>query len=259
MLFSNVGNHLMIKINNLTKTYGNNTVLENINLVVKKGQVYSLLGKNGAGKTTLINLILNMLIPDEGSIEVMDKPNTQLSTLDKKRLGIVGDDLALIEEFTGYEYLMFVGKIYKIPTDVLKKRLTDLFQYFFENEDDIRKPMAKYSTGMKKKIAFCSAILNTPDLLILDEPFSGLDPLVANQMVQFLKKYQSSERAIFISSHDLSYVEKVSTHIGVLNETKLVYNAPIQDFTENGKNELDDALLKIIKPNTSELDKMDWI
>ena len=93
----------------------------------------------------------------------------------------------------------------------------------------------------------------------MDEPFSGLDPMVANQMAQFIKKYQREDRLVLISSHDLTYVEKVATHIGVLNDKKLMFNASLQEFTENGEKELDSALLKILKPNETELSKMDWI
>ena len=249
----------MIQISNLTKNFGRNTVLEQINLTVEKGQVYSLLGKNGAGKTTLINLLLDLLKPDSGTVQVFGKESSQLKPVDKLMMGIVGEELALIEEFSGYEYLIFIGKIYQIPTATLKKRIADLFQYFFEDGKDLRKRISKYSTGMKKKLAFCAAILHTPDLLILDEPFSGLDPLVASQMVLFLKKYHNLERTIFISSHDLSYVEKVSTHIGVLDQTRLVYNATLQEFTNDGTRELDAALLKILKPNEGELEKIDWL
>ena len=249
----------MIQISNLTKNFGRNTVLEQINLTVEKGQVYSLLGKNGAGKTTLINLMLDLLKPDSGTVQLLGKESSQLNPSDKLKMGIVGEDMALIEEFTGFEYLTFIGKIYQIPTAPLKKRIADLFQYFFEDEKDLRKLISKYSTGMKKKLAFCAAILHTPDLLILDEPFSGLDPLVASQMVLFLKKYHNQNRTIFISSHDLSYVEKVSTHIGVLDQTRLVYNATLQEFTSDGARELDAALLKILKPNENELEKIDWL
>jgi ABC-type multidrug transport system ATPase subunit len=119
--------------------------------------------------------------------------------------------------------------------------------------------MGKFSTGMKKKIAFCAAVIHTPSILILDEPFSGLDPLVANQMVQFLQKYKREDRTILISSHDLTYVEKIATHIGVLDNKELVFNSSIKDFTENGENHLDAALLSILKPNDSQLDNLDWI
>jgi ABC-type multidrug transport system ATPase subunit len=93
----------------------------------------------------------------------------------------------------------------------------------------------------------------------MDEPFSALDPLVANQMITFIKKYQNNERAILISSHDLAYVEKVSTHIGVLNNHKLEFNASLADFTESGAQQLDAALLNILKPANVPLDKITWL
>jgi ABC-2 type transport system ATP-binding protein len=223
----------MIKIDDLSKIYRKNIVLDKLNLQLDAGQVYCLLGKNGAGKTTLINSILDLVEPDGGNILIFGNRHNLLDKATKKRIGAVIEKLALIEEINGYEFLSLIGKIYEIQKDVLRKRIDDLFKYFFENELDLKKNISKYSTGMKKKIAFCAAVLHTPDLLILDEPFSGLDPLVANQMVMFLKKYQSTNRLIFISSHDLTYVEKVSTHIGVLDNAQLVFNSTLQDFTEN--------------------------
>lgn len=249
----------MIQITNLTKKYGNNTIIETLNLKIDSGQTYCLLGKNGVGKTTLINLILDLIVLDNGSIKLLGKEHTKLDSSDKKRIGAVVENLSLIEEISGLEFLLFVGKIYKMPLDILKKRIADLFQYFFEEESDLKKNISKYSTGMKKKLAFCAAVIHTPDILILDEPFSGLDPLVANQMVLFLNKYKRADRVIFISSHDLTYVEKVATQIGVLDSKNLILNSTLLDFTQNGEKALDSALLKILRPNVTELEKIDWV
>lgn len=249
----------MIEIQNLSKTYGKNPVLDNISLKIEKGSVYALLGKNGAGKTTLINLMTDLIQPDQGKIYINGKEHNGLTKQDKTKLGVVGEDLALIEELNGFEYLSFVGKIYQLPKTTLEKRIIDLFNYFFDDERDLKKNILLYSAGMKKKIAFCAAVIHTPDILILDEPFSGLDPLVANQMTDFLKLYQKKDRTVFVSSHDLNYVEKVATHIGVLDSTRLQFDSTLQDFTENGMNALDKALLKIIRPNTSELKNIDWV
>lgn len=249
----------MIEIKDLTKAYGKNIALDNINLTIDNGSVYGLLGKNGAGKTTLINLLVDLFPVDRGTILINGKRNNTLDKDDKKNIGIVGEDLALIEELSGLEYLNFVGKIYGLPQNVLDKRIEDLFQYFFENEKDLNKNISKYSTGMKKKITFCAAVLHTPNILILDEPFSGLDPLVANQMISFLHQYQKVDRTILISSHDLNYVEKIATHIGVLNERELQFDSSLQDFTTNGINSLDKALLKTLQPNEIEQSKIDWV
>ncbi len=249
----------MICIKNINKGYDKNIVLENITINVNPGQVYSLLGKNGAGKTTLINLLLDLLEPDSGAIELFNKNLKKINTADKTRIGAVTEELPLIDEFNGYDYLYFIGKMYKLSGDKLERRINDLFHYFFEDPRDLKKSTSNYSHGMKKKIAFCAAVMHTPDLLILDEPFSGLDLVSADLMIRFLKLYQRDDRVIFMSSHDLSYVEKITTHIGVLHERHLVFDSLLQDFTENGIQKIDAALLNILKPRgEGQLDKFDW-
>lgn len=249
----------MIEIKNINKAYDKNKVLDNISLTVENGSVYALLGKNGAGKTTLINILIDLLQADGGAILINGKEHNTLDKDDKKHIGVVGEDLALMEELNALEYLTFVGKIYGLPGDILKKRIDDLFHYFFEDDGDLKKNISKYSTGMKKKIAFCAAVLHTPDILILDEPFSGLDPLVTNQMLSFLHQYKKNNRAILISSHDLNYVERIATHIGVLNDNQLQFDSSLQDFTENGITSIDKALLKILRPNETQLSNIDWV
>jgi ABC-2 type transport system ATP-binding protein len=249
----------MIRTENLCKSYGSQPVLDNINLNIEKGQTYCLLGKNGVGKSTLLNIMLDLIKPDSGAVLLMEKNAQNLDKEFKMKIGAAGDQLPLIDEITGKEFLTFIGKLYSIPREILEKRINDLFEYFFENESDLKKNISKYSTGMRRKIAFCAAVIHTPDILILDEPFSGLDPLVADQMITFIKKYQNGERAVLISSHDLSYIEKLATHICVLDSTHLVFDSTIAEFTESGVNKLDAALLKLLKPANSELQKIDWL
>jgi len=249
----------MIQITDLTKKYEGQTVLDTLSLRVEAGQVYCLLGKNGVGKTTLIRLILDLIQADHGQITVFGKPNTALTKVDKQNLGCVLDDLGLIEELNALDYLSWVGAIYGMPKETILKRRDDMLNYFFEDQSSLKKSIAKYSTGMKKKISFCAAVLHTPSILILDEPFSGLDPFVANQMVAFLQKYQRPDRTLFISSHDLTYVEKIATHIGVLDNQQLVFSDTREAFTDAGAHALDSALLQLIKPNESEISKLDWV
>lgn len=249
----------MIKIEDVSKFYGKKEILKNINLRIEKNEIFCLLGKNGAGKTTLISILLDLVEIDKGSIEILGKSHDVLTAEDKKLLGVAMDNLALIDEISGLDYLRFVGHIYKLPKELIESRIQDLFRYFFEDERDLDKNIGKYSTGMKKKIAFCAAVLHTPEVLILDEPFSGLDPLVANQMVLFIQKYRREDRIIFISSHDLTYVQKIATRIGVLDNSQLIFDATLDEFTKSGADALDAALLKILQPNESELDNISWI
>ena len=249
----------MIRIENLEKSYVNKLVIDKLNLELNKGMIYSLLGKNGVGKSTLINIIMDIIPANAGNVFINDTPHNEITKEQKLKIGFIGENLAIIDELSGKDFLKFIGKIYGIANNILEKRINDLTSYFFENSDDINKSISGYSTGMRKKIAFCAAVIHTPEILILDEPFSGLDPLVANQMTAFLQQYKRDDRLIFISSHDLNYVEKIATHIGVLDNELLVFNASMEDFTHNGLNSLDNALLKILKPNDSELSKIDWL
>jgi ABC-2 type transport system ATP-binding protein len=249
----------MIQIKNLVKNYGHQEILTDINISFPKGCIYGLLGKNGAGKTTLLNSIMDIIPIKSGEISIMETNYTSLSIDQKKKIGFMGEDLALIEELNAKDYLNMIGKIYGMDREVILKRQGDLFSYFFENEKDLKKNLAGFSTGMKKKIAFCAAIMHTPEIVILDEPFSGLDPVFAIEMINFLKMYKNQERTIIISSHDLSYIEKLATHIMVIDEGKIRFDSSIDDFTLNGKNSIGDSLMNMLSPNTEHTTKLDWI
>ncbi|RYZ40775.1 MAG: ABC transporter ATP-binding protein, partial [Sphingobacteriales bacterium] len=162
------------------------------------------------------------------------------------------------DELTGLQYLNLVGRLYKIPTAELKQKIDSMAAYFFEDLLDLKKPVSGYSTGMKKKLGVCAAVLHRPDVLILDEPFTGLDPVAAQLLVQFINRYREG-RTIIISSHDLGYVERVATHIGILQEGQLLYNGSLQEFTLNGANMIDQAVFNWLKPANSNLESIDWL
>jgi ABC-type multidrug transport system ATPase subunit len=249
----------MIRIEGVSKRYGKQTVLDQVSLSVESGQAYGLLGRNGAGKTTLTHLMLDLLEPDAGRIGLFGQPHSRLGRAGKRRLGFMGDSLAITEELSGEAYLQLTGRIYGLASAELARRISSLFGYFFEELSDLRKPAAQYSTGMKQKLAFCAAVLHSPDLLILDEPFSGLDPLAAGQLIAFLRQYLREGRALFISSHDLSCLEQVATHVGVLDQRRMQFDGSLADFTAQGARKLDTALLDLLKPRTAPSATLDWI
>jgi len=248
-----------ICLENLNKAYSGEEVLTNLSLNVEEGQNFCLLGKNGAGKTTLINSIIDLIKPDSGSVSIGGKSMANQAKSIKAQLGIMSEDNPLIEQLSGYAYLRFVGALYGVPNSELEQRIESLTNFFFEDQDVLRKKIAGFSTGMKKKIALIGAVMHKPSLLILDEPFSGLDPIAAKTLIDFLRNYQNGKRVIFLSSHDLSYVEKVATHIGVLNAGSIVYQNSLSEFTANGKEEIDDALLKLLQPSSASFDDVSWL
>ena len=238
---------MKVELSNISKTYGSHDVLNDVNLTISEGTVCCLLGKNGAGKTTIINSILGLITTDEGTITYDEEEYELLPDDIKKRMGSVLDNGSLIEELTALDFLKISAKMYGVPAQESKKRINDLTDLFFEDARDMDKPLVGFSTGMKKKISLSAAILHTPDFLVLDEPFSGLDPIAANQVINLILQYKSSNRSIFLSSHDLSYVEKVATHIAVLSEGSIAFHDTMTNFTKEGTQQLDSALLAVLQ------------
>ncbi|WP_439879864.1 ABC transporter ATP-binding protein [Pontibacter sp. MBLB2868] len=249
-----------IEISGLSKAFGKKQVLNNLHLSIDKGQCYCLLGKNGVGKSTFLNCILDLIKPDAGTVSLFGQNHKQHTLAVKQNLGALCEDNPLIEEFTGLEYLNFTAKLYKLSKAEADERINSLTGYFFSDQESLQKNIAGYSTGMKKKIGIAASILHKPDLLILDEPFTGLDPIAAQLLVKLIRNYSTPNRVVLISSHDLNYVEKVATHIGVLNDGHLMYNGSIQEFTMNGENLIDQALFQLLLPHHQTTDtNIDWM
>jgi len=243
-----------VEIKNISKKYKMKMVLDKISLTIAPGTIYGVLGKNGVGKTTLINILTGFVLPEEGSIKFGGK---NFSNEIKKSIGLVSESNCLIEELTGIEYLNFIANLYKIESDEVLERIEFLTSYFFDDKNELQKYISSYSTGMKKKLKICTALLNKPRILILDEPFSGLDTISATKFIAFLKNYHNRERVVIISSHNLHYLEKIVTNLGVIDEGKLLFDGSISEFTNGKSISVDDSLyntLNINKPTVSELE-----
>lgn len=251
---------MSIEIKGLSKAFGKNQVFKGLDLTIESGQCYCLLGKNGVGKSTFLNCILDLIKSDAGTIRLFGKDYDKNSLEVKQNLGALCEDNPLIEEFTGLEYLNFIAKLYRLPIVEAEERIKSLTNYFFTNTESLHKNIAGYSTGMKKKVGIAAAILHKPQVLILDEPFTGLDPIAAQLLVRLIKSYSTANRAVLISSHDLNYVERVATHIGVLNDGQLMYHGSLQEFTMNGENLIDQALFQLLLPHhLTEEANIDWM
>jgi ABC-2 type transport system ATP-binding protein len=241
---------MIVTINSVTKRFGTLKVLNNLSLKLFSGQVYCLLGRNGAGKSTLINIIANLIEVYEGSLTIGNKSFREGGLELKKKIGLQSQYDQLIEELNAGEYLEMVGLIYKLKKQDIKTQIENLLSFFFDEGEDLSKKIKGYSTGMKKKLAICASIIHKPNLLLLDEPFANLDAIATDKVCQLISAYVNSERTIFISSHDLLYVDKVATHIGILDNGELVYNDSIDRFKNQGKMSLFDNLLQYLKPST---------
>lgn len=250
---------MILSINSISKSYSKKRVLNEISTNLVSGNAYALLGKNGAGKTTLINSLLNLVKPDSGSF-LLDNESLDVSSKAwKQRVGVVSDDIPLVPQMTGRECLEFHAYLYGISSSEAQNRITSLLSHFFEDEKDWNKEIQSYSTGMRKKIEICAAVLHTPDILILDEPFSGLDPLAAKELIGFLNEYRRNDRVLLISSHDLAYVEKCVSHVLVLDEATFKFDGSVEDFLQSGDGKIDGALFQLLVPKEKSAGGLEWM
>jgi ABC-type multidrug transport system ATPase subunit len=251
---------MKIKVKNISKAFGNQTVLSDLNLELDNGEICCLMGKNGVGKTTLINIIINLIKPDSGVILYDTESYFNIPIDLKRRIGILNEENPVIKELTPDQFLRLSGKLYQLDSDKIEQRIDDLLSWFFDSPEKVRsKRLSGFSTGMKKKIGLIAAVLHTPDLLILDEPFSGLDPLAASQCVDFINFYKNEQRTVFLTSHDLSYVEQVATKVVVLDKQEFVFKGPLSDFTANGADQIDGVLLELLRPEGQKNIKPEWL
>ncbi|HKI44294.1 MAG TPA: ABC transporter ATP-binding protein [Balneolales bacterium] len=248
-----------ILVDNLCKSFGGNQVLDHITLQLDRGNTYGLVGNNGAGKSTLINLLCDLLKSDSGTIRLLGKSYSEHEYAIKKQLGVLTEDVPLQESLTAYDYLRFVGMLYGLDSTDLRQRIDSLFEYFFDDPDDLQKRCGDYSTGMQKKLGVIAAVLHKPDLLLLDEPFSGLDPSSSRQMIDFLKAYGNEQRIVLVSSHNLTYLQEVISSVLVLHDQEILFQGTLEDFTDNGENLMEQKLFNMLSGKQKNLNQLSWL
>jgi ABC-2 type transport system ATP-binding protein len=235
----------MIAVHDLTRNFGKLKAVDNLSFEAKAGEIFALLGPNGAGKTTTIKMILGMLKPDRGTI-MFDGSEVWIESNEyKARVGYVPESCALYENLKGYEYLEFVGNLHHIPADIIREKSETLLR-LFELDKDSSRLIREYSKGMKQKILIISAIMHDPDLIILDEPFSGLDANAVSVFKEIFREQANQGKAIIFCSHVLDVVERlVDRALIIKNGKKLVAGTPEEIMRQSGHESLDKAFNKL--------------
>lgn len=222
----------VLDINNLTKTYGGKTTaVSGLSLSIERGDIYGFIGHNGAGKTTTIKCVVGILPFEEGEITIDGHSIKKEPLLVKSLLAYIPDNPDLYEYLTGIQYLNFVADVFKIPSDVRTKRI-ERYSTTFDLVGPLGDPVSSYSHGMKQKLAIISALITQPKLLLLDEPFVGLDPEASLTLKNAMKDYANEGNAIFFSTHVLEQAEKLCNKIAIINDGKLVASGTLEEVTK---------------------------
>ncbi|MFP4478330.1 MAG: ABC transporter ATP-binding protein [Candidatus Izemoplasmatales bacterium] len=223
----------MLKIENVSKSYdGKKKAIDKINLTIEPGDIYGFIGHNGAGKTTLLKAIAGIHSIDEGSIYIYDH-SIQKKPLDAKRImAYIPDNPDIYESLTGRQYIDFIADVFDIDLDQ-RNRLIDEYATMFEMTPVLNDPISSYSHGMKQKIVIMGALIHEPKVMLLDEPFVGLDPKASFLLKEVFNKMCEKGSLIFFSTHVLEVAEKLCNKVAIIKNGKIVTNGLTKDIIED--------------------------
>ena len=232
----------MLKIEHLTKNYGDKKAVDNLNLHIKPGEIYGFIGHNGAGKTTTLKSVVGILQFDEGEILINGK-SVRTAPLDCKRdIAYIPDNPDLYDFMTGIKYLNFIADIFKVSVADRQERIRK-YADLFELTADLAQPIAAYSHGMKQKLAIIAAWLHQPKLIIMDEPFVGLDPKASHLLKGMMRDVCDAGGAIFFSTHVLEVAEKLCDKVAIIKGGKLIRSGTMEEV--KGDDSLETVFLEL--------------
>jgi ABC-2 type transport system ATP-binding protein len=220
---------LVISVDNVTKKFGSFTALDSISLEVRKGQIHGFLGPNGAGKTTTIKLLMDFIRPDSGTIEIFSRSNRTDAIKIRHEVGYLSGDMELYDTLTGDQYLRYIANLRGVG------EYQHLKKFIHELEAVLDRKIGMLSRGNKQKIGLIAALIGDPDLLILDEPTTGLDPLMQQKFYAVLKEHARRGKTVFMSSHILSEVQEVCDTVTFMKQGKIVETVDVRALLSGAK------------------------
>ncbi len=232
----------MLTISHLTKTYGDKRAVDDLSLHIAPGEIYGFIGHNGAGKTTTIKSCCGILGFDSGEITIDGVSMKENPLVCKSKLAYIPDNPDLYDFMTGIQYLNFVADVFGVPADERQKKIRELADAF-EITDALAEAISSYSHGMKQKLAIISALIHSPKLIIMDEPFVGLDPKASHLLKQLMRKICDDGGAIFFSTHVLEVAEKLCDKIAIIKNGKLIQSGTVEEV--KGDTSLEDVFLEL--------------
>ncbi len=222
-----------LELRGVTKRFGDKVAVNDLSLAIARGQFLGLLGRNGAGKSTTLKMVTGLLRPTSGTIHVLGHDLAKDPIAAKRQIGVMPEDMALLEMLTGAQYLTFVGRMYGLEDALIEARQRELFDVL-----DLRASgtavIGDYSFGMKKKVALSAALIHDPKILFLDEPFEGIDPVTSRTIKDILLGLQKKGTTLVLTSHILEIVERLCPHVAILHDGALRGFGTIEELSRGG-------------------------
>ena len=218
----------MLQIQNLTKRFGDKVAVDDLTLHIAPGEIYGFIGHNGAGKTTTLRSIAGIQQFDAGEIRINGVSVTADPLACKRIMAYIPDNPDLYDFMSGIQFLNFIGDIFAVPADVRQERIRD-YAARFELTDDLAQPISAYSHGMKQKLAVISALMHEPKLILMDEPFVGLDPKASHLLKELMREHCDRGGAIFFSTHVLEVAEKLCDKVAIIRNGALVRSGTMDE------------------------------
>lgn len=232
----------MLKIENLTKAYGDKKALDDLSLHIKSGEIYGFIGHNGAGKTTTLKSVAGILRFDSGEIYIDGRSVKTEPIPCKSVTAYIPDNPDLYEFMSGIKYLNFIADIFGVTADERREKINK-YAEMFELTKDLAEPIVSYSHGMKQKLAIISAWLHSPKLVIMDEPFVGLDPKAAHLLKGMMRELCDNGGAIFFSTHVLEVAEKLCDKVAIIKDGRLIRSGTMEEV--KGDDSLEQVFLEL--------------
>ena len=233
----------MLQARALTKRYGGLLALDRVDFDLQPGEIVGYLGPNGSGKSTTVNMVVGLLRPTSGSITLDGIAVADDPVAYKRRIGYVPEEPYLYGHLTAFEYLGLIGRLRAIPGPVLSRRITALLE-LLQLHDSRYKPMTSFSKGMRQRVLVAAALLPNPDVIVLDEPFSGLDVNAGLLFRTLLRLLADDGRMVFFSTHRFDMVEKLCSRVVILSAGRVVVERRLVDFDRTGSNSLEETFVR---------------
>lgn len=232
----------MLRIENLTKTYGEKRAVDNLSLHIAPSEIYGFIGHNGAGKTTTLKAVVGILQFDKGEVFIKGESIRKNPLACKQKIAYIPDNPDLYEFMTGIKFLNFIADIFGVTEEKRQERIRK-YADLFEMTENLAQPIASYSHGMKQKLAIISAWIHEPKLIIMDEPFVGLDPKAAHILKQMMREICDEGGAIFFSTHVLEVAEKLCDKVAIIRNGQLIQSGTMQEV--KGDDSLEEVFLEL--------------